>query len=165
MHLLIKSKINTNCQCIIKKQRQHLTPGQVWAKIQSQLKRNPALAMNLVGLAPCRLFGEISGISVMAKVKKRLSLWGNTPNMCTFSAAQLGELPKARTTWNKSPAVQFNPMPHLWYWYPAYKDNIHPKGSASALVWAQDESYMHSFMMLSGPVCPPRVVLRPSVPT
>lgn len=164
MHLLIKSKINTNCQCIIKKQRQHLTPGQVWAKIQSQLKRNPALAMNLVGehLTGCSgRFWE----SLWWQKSKSIYPCGATHQTCTFSAAQLDELPKARTTWNKSPAVQFNPVPHLWYWYPAYKDNIHPKGSASALVWAQDESYMHSFMMLSGPVCPPRVVLRLSVPT
>lgn len=35
MHWLIKSKINTNCRHIIKKERQYLSLGQMQAKIRS----------------------------------------------------------------------------------------------------------------------------------
>lgn len=49
-HWLIKSKINTNCRHIIKKESQYLTLGQTQAKIRSELRTNPSLVMSLMFL-------------------------------------------------------------------------------------------------------------------
>lgn len=49
-HWLMKSKINTNCRHIIKKERQYLTLGQTQAKIRSELRTNPNLVMSLMFL-------------------------------------------------------------------------------------------------------------------
>lgn len=165
MCCLIKSKINTNCWCTIKKQRQYLTVGQVKAKT---IKISPGLVMGLMRLKPWRLF--LWTVQVSNEGEPDIPNGRSLQGSCLCGTAHqtharllhstAGWTPMARMTWNKAchPTAATDTQSistRFTLWALLLLSSISTAG------WARDESYKHRFMTLFGPVGSSQVLLYP----